>query len=66
MTFDSKRTLQMYLFTPHILQIEAVVDSVSFAVRQGECTALLGPSFLISNFTANIARPGAKSMKIHG
>jgi ectoine hydroxylase-related dioxygenase (phytanoyl-CoA dioxygenase family) len=28
-------------------------------------TSLLGPSILISNFTANIARPGAKSMKIH-
>ncbi len=26
---------------------------------------LLGPDFLISNFTANIARPGAKSMSLH-
>jgi ectoine hydroxylase-related dioxygenase (phytanoyl-CoA dioxygenase family) len=27
--------------------------------------ALLGPNFLISNFTANIARPGSKSMALH-
>jgi hypothetical protein len=27
--------------------------------------ALLGPDFLISNFTANIAHPGAKSMSLH-
>ena len=27
--------------------------------------ALLGPDFLISNFTANIARPGAGSMSLH-
>jgi hypothetical protein len=27
--------------------------------------ALLGPDFLISNFTANIARPGARSMSLH-
>ncbi|HEX9327161.1 MAG TPA: phytanoyl-CoA dioxygenase family protein, partial [Reyranella sp.] len=28
-------------------------------------TALLGPDFLISNFTANIALPGSKSMELH-
>lgn len=28
-------------------------------------TALLGNSFLISNFTANIARPGSRSMPLH-
>jgi ectoine hydroxylase-related dioxygenase (phytanoyl-CoA dioxygenase family) len=28
-------------------------------------TSLLGPQFLISNFTANIALPGARSMKLH-
>jgi len=28
-------------------------------------TSLLGPGFLISNFTANIALPGSKSMKPH-
>ncbi len=27
--------------------------------------ALLGPDFMISNFTANIARPGARSMNLH-
>lgn len=27
--------------------------------------ALLGPDFLISNFTANIARPGSRSMSLH-
>ena len=27
--------------------------------------SLLGPEFLISNFTANIARPGSKSMGLH-
>jgi fumagillin biosynthesis dioxygenase len=27
--------------------------------------SLLGPEFLISNFTANIARPGARSMALH-
>jgi len=27
--------------------------------------SLLGPEFLISNFTANIARPGARSMPLH-
>jgi hypothetical protein len=27
--------------------------------------SLLGPDFLISNFTANIARPGARSMPLH-
>ena len=28
-------------------------------------TTLLGPDFLISNFTANIALPGSKSMELH-
>lgn len=28
-------------------------------------TALLGPRFLVSNFTANIARPGSGSMNLH-
>ncbi|HLK23999.1 MAG TPA: phytanoyl-CoA dioxygenase family protein [Caulobacteraceae bacterium] len=28
-------------------------------------SALLGPDFMISNFTANIARPGARSMSLH-
>ena len=27
--------------------------------------SLLGPQFLVSNFTANIARPGARSMALH-
>jgi hypothetical protein len=27
--------------------------------------ALLGPDYIISNFTANIARPGSKSMSLH-
>jgi ectoine hydroxylase-related dioxygenase (phytanoyl-CoA dioxygenase family) len=27
--------------------------------------ALLGPDFMISNFTANIARPGSRSMSLH-
>jgi len=28
-------------------------------------TALLGPDFIISNFTANVALPGSQSMRIH-
>ena len=28
-------------------------------------TSLLGPGFLISNFTANVALPGARAMKLH-
>ncbi|HEY1881019.1 MAG TPA: phytanoyl-CoA dioxygenase family protein [Caulobacteraceae bacterium] len=31
----------------------------------GLVEALLGPDFLISNFTANIARPGSRSMSLH-
>jgi fumagillin biosynthesis dioxygenase len=39
-----------------LIQHPAAVDLVR---------TLLGPEFLISNFTANIARPGARSMPLH-
>lgn len=39
-----------------LIQHPTAVDLVS---------SLLGPEFLISNFTANIARPGSRSMPLH-
>lgn len=50
----------------NLLDIDGLFrDLIRHPVALELVTALLGPSFLISNFTANIARPGAKSMKIH-
>lgn len=40
-------------------------DLIRHPVAMDLVNGLLGSSILISNFTANIARPGAKSMKIH-
>lgn len=50
----------------NLLDIDQVFrDMIRHPVAMELVTSLLGPSILISNFTANIARPGAKSMKIH-
>ncbi len=40
---------------------ELIVDPAGLALVRG----LLGPNFAISNFTANIALPGSRSMSIH-
>jgi ectoine hydroxylase-related dioxygenase (phytanoyl-CoA dioxygenase family) len=40
-------------------------DLIRHPVALDMVTALLGDDFLISNFTANIARPGARSMPLH-
>jgi ectoine hydroxylase-related dioxygenase (phytanoyl-CoA dioxygenase family) len=40
-------------------------DLIRHPVALAMVTALLGDDFLISNFTANIAQPGARSMPLH-
>ena len=50
----------------NLLDLDPVfVELIQHPVAIEMVTALLGPGFLISNFTANIALPGSKSMKPH-
>lgn len=50
----------------HLLELDAVFRAlIQDPVAIDFVTALLGPDFLISNFTANIALPGSRSMKLH-
>jgi fumagillin biosynthesis dioxygenase len=49
-----------------LLDIDPVFrDLIRHPVALEAVRTLLGPEFLISNFTANIARPGAGSMSLH-
>jgi ectoine hydroxylase-related dioxygenase (phytanoyl-CoA dioxygenase family) len=50
----------------NLLDIDALFrDLILRPVALDLVCALLGPDFLISNFTANIARPGSGSMSLH-
>jgi hypothetical protein len=41
------------------------IDLLSWPAAKAQVAALLGPDAILSNFTANIARPGAEPMKVH-
>ena len=50
----------------YLLELDPVFrDLIQHPVAIDLVTALLGPDFIISNFTANIALPGSQSMKLH-
>ena len=50
----------------YLLELEkAFRDLIQHPVAIDMVKAVLGEDFLISNFTANIARPGSKSMALH-
>ena len=50
----------------YLLEFDKVFrDLISHPVAIDMVKAVLGDDFLISNFTANIARPGSKSMALH-
>jgi ectoine hydroxylase-related dioxygenase (phytanoyl-CoA dioxygenase family) len=50
----------------NLLDLDPVfVELIQYPLAIDLVTSLLGPGFLISNFTANIALPGSKSMKPH-
>ena len=40
-------------------------ELIAHPVADGVVTDLLGPDYIVSNFTANIARPGSASMGVH-
>jgi ectoine hydroxylase-related dioxygenase (phytanoyl-CoA dioxygenase family) len=49
-----------------LLELDAVFrDLIQHPLAVEMVRTVLGPHFLISNFTANIARPGSKSMALH-
>src|SRR4051794_19469380 len=41
------------------------VDLLTWPAALAQVEALIGPDAILSNFTANIARPGAEPMKVH-
>jgi hypothetical protein len=41
------------------------IDLLTWPAALAQVEALLGPDAILSNFTANIARPGAEPMKVH-
>jgi ectoine hydroxylase-related dioxygenase (phytanoyl-CoA dioxygenase family) len=50
----------------HLLELDALFrDLIQHPVAVAMVRSLLGETFLISNFTANIARPGSRSMALH-
>lgn len=50
----------------NLLDLDRVFrDLIDHPVAEGLVAALLGPDFIVSNFTANIARPGSESMMVH-
>jgi fumagillin biosynthesis dioxygenase len=50
----------------YLLELDALFrDLIRHPVALDMVRAVLGPGFMISNFTANIARPGSKSMALH-
>ena len=52
-TFDSNRTIQVYLFPAHIVQIEAVVDSIA-AVERGVILMSSGQRYITGRGAAAI------------
>ncbi|HEX4859255.1 MAG TPA: hypothetical protein VFV17_09560 [Usitatibacteraceae bacterium] len=57
--FDARRALELYLFTSHILQIEAVVDS-SNAAERGVMTMSSGIRYITARGAAAICGDLAK------
>lgn len=50
----------------YLLELDAIFrELIQHPAALALVRACLGPHFLISNFTANIARPGARSMALH-
>lgn len=50
----------------NLLDLDAVfIDLIQHPVAIDVVQTLLGPHFIISNFTANIALPGSQSMRLH-
>lgn len=50
----------------YLLELDALFrDLIRHPAAVELVQSLIGPNFLISNFTANIARPGSKSMALH-
>ena len=50
----------------YLMELDKVFrDLISHPVAVDMVRSVLGEDFLISNFTANIARPGSKSMALH-
>ena len=50
----------------YLLELDAIFrELIQHPVAVEMVREVLGPEFLISNFTANIARPGSKSMALH-
>jgi ectoine hydroxylase-related dioxygenase (phytanoyl-CoA dioxygenase family) len=50
----------------YLLELDAIFrELIQHPLAIEMVRAMLGPAFLISNFTANIARPGSKSMALH-
>lgn len=50
----------------YLMELDALFrDLIGHPLAVEMVRSLLGESFLISNFTANIARPGSKSMALH-
>jgi fumagillin biosynthesis dioxygenase len=50
----------------YLMELDKVFrDLISHPVAVSMVKSVLGEDFLISNFTANIARPGSKSMALH-
>lgn len=50
----------------YLMQLDKIfLDLIQHPTAIEMVKSVLGPEFLISNFTANIARPGSKSMGLH-
>ncbi len=50
----------------NLLDLDPVfVELIEHPAAVALASALLGPDFIVSNFTANIARPGSGSMSVH-
>src|SRR3954453_1331747 len=50
----------------YLLELDPIFrELIQHPVAVELVTALLGPDFIISNFTANVALPGSQSMCIH-
>lgn len=50
----------------YLMELDQVFRDMIFHPTALEMAkAVLGPGFIISNFTANIARPGSRSMALH-
>ena len=63
---DGLNSIQLSKGGHNLLDIDPVFRELIRHPRALELVlSLLGEAFLISNFTANIARPGARSMPVH-